>query len=336
LVFALMATGKRAFVTGGTGFVGMNLVEELCVAGYEVTAIHRPASDLRFLERLDIRRAIASINDKKALEAAMQEDTDLVFHVAANTGVWARNNVAQTRDNVDGTRNMVEVALAKRAKRFVYTSSCTVYGLGTGPFNEDSPLLGRDSWVNYVRTKALADELVRQAASEGLSTVVMRPAHIVGKYDRGNWATVIRLAAQGALPGIPSGAGCFCNGREVAKAHIRAAERDSTSDVFVLGGPHATLVELVALIGELTGKKVPKRATPDVVLRAAAHVASLVSTFTRREPRVTPEGIAIAVQRFRIDDRKARDELGYAHVPLRESVRQSYEFLRGEGLLQVP
>lgn len=331
-----MATTKKAFVTGGTGFVGLNLIEELCSGGYDVIAIHRPASDLRFLERLGVRRAVGSITDRKALERAMPEDVDVVFHVAANTNVWSGNNAAQTRDNVDGTRTMLAVAVAKRAKRFVHTSSCTVFGLGEGPFNEDSPLLGRDSWINYVRSKTLADELVRKAASEGLSTVVMRPAHIVGKYDRGNWATVIRLAARGALPGIPSGAGCFCNGREVAKAHLRAAERGGASDVFVLGGPHATLVELVAVIGELTGKKVPKRATPDVVLRAAAHVSSLISKFTRREPRATPEGIAIAMQRFRVDDRKARDELGYAHVPLRESVRQSYEFLRGEGLLQAP
>lgn len=330
-----MPAKKKAFVTGGTGFIGLNLIEELCSAGYEVMAIHRPTSDLRFLERLDARRMVGSITEKKSLEAAMEEDVDVVFHVAANTNVWVGNNIAQTRDNVDGTRNMIDVALAKRAKRFVYTSSCTVFGLGAGPFNEDSPLLGGNSWVNYLRTKSLADELVRKATSKGLSAVVMRPAHIMGKYDRGNWATVIRLAARGALPGIPSGSGSFCNGREVAKAHIRAAERGSGPDVFVLGGPHATLVELVRVIGEMTGKKVPKRATPDVVLRTAAGFFSVISTFTRKEPRVTPEGIAIATQKFRVDDKKARKELGYAHVPLQESVRQSYEFLRNEELLQV-
>ena len=97
----------------------------------------------------------------------------------------------------------------------------------------------------------------------------MRPAHIMGRYDRGNWATLIRLVAREELPGIPSGSGCFCNGREVAKAHIRAAERDSGPEVFVLGGPEATFVELVAVIGEITGKRVPKRAMPDAVLRAA-------------------------------------------------------------------
>lgn len=328
-----MPAKKTAFVTGATGFVGLNLVEELSAADYEVTALHRSASDLRFLRRLDARRVVGSITEKKSLEAAMEERVDVVFHVAANTSVWARNNALQTRENVDGTRNMVEVALAKKAKRFVYTSSITVFGLGEGPFDEDSPLLGRDSWVNYVRTKSAADDLVREAGKRGLSTIVMRPAHIMGKYDRGNWATLIALVVRGELPAIPSGSGCFCNGRAVANAHVRAAERDHGSEVFVLGGPYATFVELARMIGEISGKAVPRRAVPDVVLRAAARLLAPVSALTGKEPRATPEGIAIATYDLRVDDRKARNELGYAHVPLRETVRQSYEFLRDEALL---
>jgi dihydroflavonol-4-reductase len=328
-----VSSKKKAFVTGASGFLGLNLVEELCSAGYEVTALHRPTSDLRFLGRLGAKRVVGTITDEATLAGAMEDGVDVVFHVAANTNVWSRTNATQTRDNVDGTRNMVNVALAKGAKRFVHTSSSTVFGLGDGPFNEDSPLLGRDSWINYLRTKSLADDLVRAAASKGLSAVVMRPAHIMGRYDRGNWATLVRLVAQGKLPGIPSGSGCFCNGLEVAKAHIRAAERESDFEVFVLGGPQASFVELVRVIGEITGKKVPLRAMPNIVLRAAGRAYVAISALTGKEPRATPEGIALAIHNSLVDDRKARKELGYAHVPLRETVRQSYEFLRDEGLL---
>lgn len=324
---------KTAFVTGATGFLGLNLVEALCSSGYEVIALHRATSDLRFLERLGTRRAIGSITDAAALRNAMPEGVDLVFHAAANTGVWARNNAEQTRDNVDGTRTMLEVAREKGVKRFVYTSSITVYGLEDGTFDEDSPLLGLDSWVNYVRTKALADELVRAAAAAGLSVVVMRPAHIMGRYDRSNWATLVRLVAQGRLPGIPPGSGCFCHGREVARAHVRAAERGGDLETFVLGGPPASFVELVRVIGEVAGRKVPKRAVPEAVLRIAGHVYVAASALTGKAPRGTPEGVALACQNFRVDDSRARGELGYRHVPLHEMVRESYAFLRDEGLL---
>ena len=328
-----MSSSKKAFVTGATGFLGSNLTEELCSAGYRVTALHRPASNLRFLARLGASRVIGSITDKAALEDAMEEDLDCVFHVAANTSVWSRNNDVQTRENVDGTRNVLSVALAKGAKRFVYTSSCTVFGLGEGPFDENSPLLGRSSPINYIRTKSLADDLVRETATRGLPAVVMRPAHILGRYDRSNWATMIRLVAQGRLPGIPSGSGCFCNGREVARAHVRAAERNGEFEAFVLGGPRASFVELVRIIGEVTGKKVPKRAVPEFILRLAGYAYVAMSALTGREPRATPEGIALAVHDLRVDDSKARRKLGYAHVPLEESVNESYEFLRAEGLL---
>jgi dihydroflavonol-4-reductase len=328
-----MSFKKRAFVTGATGFLGLNLIEQLCSAGYQVTALHRSTSDLRFLRRFDVKRVIGTITNTATLDIAMEDEVDVVFHMAANTGVWARNNDTQTQDNVDGTRNMVNMALAKGAKRFVHTSSSAVFGLGEGPFNEDSPLLGRDSWISYLRTKSLADDLAREAASKGLSTAIMRPAHIMGKYDRHNWATLIRLVARGKLPGIPSGSGCFCNGGEVAKAHIRAGERGGGLGVFTLGGPQATLVELVGVIGDISGKKVPNRATPDVVLRVAARVFVAVSGLTGKAPRGTPEGVAMATQHSRVDDTKARKELGYAHVPLRETVRQSYEFLRDEALL---
>lgn len=324
---------KKAFVTGATGFLGLNLVEELCAAGYAVTALHRPTSDLRFLERFDARRVVGTITDKASLEAAMEEGLDAVFHVAANVNVWARNNAVQTRDNVDGTRNMVQVALAKGVKRFVLTSSSVVFGLGGGPFDEDSPVRGRESWINYLRSKSLADELVREAAARGLSVAVMRPAHILGRYDSKNWASMIRLVANRKLPGVPSGSGSFCNGRQVARAHIRAAERSSGPDVFVLGGPRATLLELVQVIGKITGQKVPARAIPDLVLRAAAQVSQGISAITGKEPRATPEGVALATHDFSVDDSRARRELGYAHVPLSESVRECYAFLRDEDLL---
>lgn len=328
-----MTAKKKVFVTGATGFVGLNLVEELCLAGYEVTALHRPASDLRFLRRLDVRRVAGDITDRAALEFAMEERVDAVFHVASNTNVWSRNNEMQTRANVDGTRNMLDVALARGAKRFVYTSSSTVFGLVDGPFDEDSPLIGRDSWINYIRTKTLADDLVREAGSAELGTVVLRPAHIMGKYDCGNWATMIRLVARGKMSAVPSGSGCFCNGREVARAHIRAAEKDGRCRVYVLGGPRATLAELVRVIGEITGRKVPRRTTPDFILRGAARVLVPISALTGKDPLATPEGIAIALHDLRVDDSKARNELGYTHVPLEDTVRESYAFLRDESLL---
>ena len=88
----------------------------------------------------------------------MPEAVDAVFHVAADTSVWSRHDDRQTRINVGGTRNMVETALARGARRFVHTSTWNVYGLEQGAISEDSPQLGATSWINYNRSKFLGEE----------------------------------------------------------------------------------------------------------------------------------------------------------------------------------
>src|ERR1700731_4787644 len=104
---------RAAFVTGGTGFVGLNLVRQLMAEGWDVTALHRPASDLNFLNRFRPRLAVGAITDEASLIASIPDRTDTVFHVAGNTNMWRRRNAEQAQDNVEGTRNIVEAAIAK-------------------------------------------------------------------------------------------------------------------------------------------------------------------------------------------------------------------------------
>ena len=130
---------KTAFVTGATGFLGVNLVALLRAEGWRVVAIHRPASRLAELRDLGVELVPGAIDDPSSLERAMPEGVDAVFHVAGNTSVWSRNDAAQTRDNVEGTRNVAAAALARGARRMVHTSSVTVYGLGDFRATEETP-----------------------------------------------------------------------------------------------------------------------------------------------------------------------------------------------------
>ena len=111
-----------AFVTGATGFIGLNLIEQLTAAGWNVVALHRQSSDLTYLQRFDVRRVVGDIADIAAVERAMPEEVDAVFHTAADLSSWSRNNERQTRTNILGTHNVVATALKRGAKRFVHTS----------------------------------------------------------------------------------------------------------------------------------------------------------------------------------------------------------------------
>ncbi|MGH9675774.1 MAG: NAD-dependent epimerase/dehydratase family protein, partial [Candidatus Acidiferrum sp.] len=220
-----MHTQRTAFVTGANGFLGVNLVEQLMAGKWRVIALHRRQSDLTYLKRFPVVLVEGSIEDRESLEQALPEGIDVLFHVAADVSFWSRNNDRQTRTNVDGTRHVVAAALKKGVKKLVCTSTTSVYGFQTAPFDESAAHLGRGSWFNYMHTKALAEEEVRLGIERGLDATFLNPANIVGPYDRNNWSRLIRLAADNKLPSIPPGGGTFCHVKEVARAHISAVEK---------------------------------------------------------------------------------------------------------------
>src|ERR1700722_8171864 len=147
------SSSRAAFVTGGTGFVGLNLVKELMIRGWDVTALHRPSSDLKLLKRFRPKLAVGELSDPASLAAAIPPGPDSIFHVAGNTNMWRGGNAQQTRDNVDGTRNVVEAALAKRVRRLGVTSSISAYGPVDGEITEATPSRAANASVNYQKTK---------------------------------------------------------------------------------------------------------------------------------------------------------------------------------------
>lgn len=325
---------RAAFVTGGTGFLGRHLIEQLTASGWAVTALHRPSSDVTALEPLAVRLAVGDVCDPASLRQAMPEHPDAVFHVAADTSMWAGHDERQTRTNVDGTRNVVTVALEKGCRRFVHTSTWNTYGLEQGVISETSPQLGAKSWINYDRTKSLAEQAVHEGIERGLSAVILNPCHIIGRYDRHNWSRFVVLVAENRIPAVPPGSGCFCHGEEVASAHIAAAERGRTGENYLLGGPAASFLKLAQVIGELTGRRVPTRTVPALLLRNAARVGAAVAAVTGTEPMTTPEGVAVAIAHGRIVSSKAEDELGYREVALRVMLRDCLDWLQREGLIR--
>jgi dihydroflavonol-4-reductase len=327
---------RTAFVTGGTGFLGRHVVEQLTAGGWSIVALHRATSDVSGLKTYPgVRLAEGTITDAESLARAMPEGCDAVFHVAANTNFWSGGNAQQTLDNVDGTRNVVETAIAKRAKKLVHTSSESTWGeVGESPFDETTPQRGGESWINYERTKYLAEVEVLKGAERGLPACILCPGHIVGRYDTHNWATLIKLTATEKLPGVPPGQGTWAGASQVARAHVTAVEKGRDGERYLLGGVHASYLETIQVIARLAGKSEPKKVTPGWVLRAIARVSQWNSYFTKKAPTITPEltaGITRLPHLFKSD--KAIRELDYRAVPLEEMLRDAYEWLKSEKLL---
>ena len=165
---------QTAFVTGGTGFIGINLIELLVHEGWEVTALHRPTSNLTYLKRFPIKLAEGSITDPESLDRAIPEGTDVVFHVAGDTNFWSKRNAQQNVNNIDGTRHMVDAAVSKGVQTFIHTSSVSAWGQVKGTVTDETPQQGASSWINYQRSKHLGELEALKGVDRGLKVVVLK------------------------------------------------------------------------------------------------------------------------------------------------------------------
>lgn len=328
------ARPRRAFVTGATGFLGKHLVEQLLSEGWQVFALHRRDSDRSFYGGRSITWAEGTLQDQASLLAALPMEVDRVFHVAANTSVWAREAELQRRVNVEGTRNLLAAALARRARRFVHVSTWSVYDLNRPEIDEATPQAGATSPINYARTKWQAEQAVKAAAERGLDAVIVNPAHILGRYDPGTWSRMFTMVAEGRLPGIPPGSGSFAHAAAVAAAIISAGDKGRSGQNYLLGGADHSFQEVITEIGFRLGAKVPSRVLPAPALRMAARLQVLKSRFTGEKPELTPEAVEMVCHRTRITSTRAIDELGYRPAPLYYMLADCHTWLKSAGLLR--
>lgn len=328
---------RTAFVTGATGFLGLNLVEELLRRGWRVTAFSLPGVETHGLQDRGVTLAFGNITDLDSVLAAMPEEVDAIFHVAANTSSWSWNDAQQYGDNVDGTRNMVDAALARRARRFIYTSTITAYGYHPGRrIDEGTESNAITSDINYGVTKFLAEQIVKEAVKKGLPAVILNPVNILGPHDTNNWTRqLIRPVYEGRMRAIPPGRAMWAHVKDVVDAHISAVDRGAVGQNYLLGGVEADFKEVANEIESLIGKPPSTRVTPRFILWIALLAATAKSRIDGREPFLTPERYKRAVAHISCNFGKAVRDLGYRTTPLRTTLRDTLDWLRSEKLLGV-
>lgn len=320
---------KTAFVTGSTGFVGHNLIEQLVGQGWSVIALHRASSDLSQLKRFKgVQRVVGDVTQKDSLKGLIPRHVDCVFHVAGDTSLWNRTHVEQMRTNVRGTRNVVRSALEVGARRFVHTSSIMAYGLHGGTITEETPTRGTASEINYIRTKALAEREVRKGISLGLKAVIINPSNTIGPYDTDNWARMFDMIQKGRLPAIPGGGGSFCHVRDVALAHIAAAEKGRVGHNYLLGGASSSYLGLAREINRILGLQRRIISAPRPILEGYARVEEWVAPLFGRRPDFTMDAVSLLSTNFYCTSKKAEKELGYRPQPLETMLRDCHDWLQ--------
>lgn len=325
---------RVAYVTGSTGFLGINIVEQLVQDGWKVLALRRSTSRTSDLDRFDVVQVEGDVTDFDSLLNTMPEDVDAVFHGAADTSTWSVNNARQMRINVDGTRNVVQAALKKGAGRLIHTSSIGAFGKLDGvTLTETTPSNAMESGINYYQSKYLAEQAVREGIAEGLDAVIMNPAQIVGPYDYNYTPLIINSLLTGQMKGVPRGNSVCGHVRDYARAHIAAYEKGRCGENYLLGGVHASFQDMFNAVGTIVGVKTPTWKLPAGLLSVLAVIMERVSYLTRKEPLLTPEKVLLMNHRIGVDSSKAERELGFSTCSLDEMFRDAYVWALANGLL---
>ena len=325
---------KKALVTGATGFVGINLCQQLLAQGWQLHILCRPTSNLDPLAKLPLTKCVGDVTDLDSVTAAIPEQCDAIFHVAASTSLWKQYNQSQQEINVGGTRNIIQAALQKRVTRLIHTSSFAVWGFQPNIFNEQSPWVKEGSWINYIKTKRQAEKLVKAAHQDhGLDVVILNPGHILGPHDQHNWSRMIRLIDTNKLPGVPPGNGSFADVREVAKAHIAAYDFGESGSNYLLGGQPSSYLELSHKISKILGRKPARRETPAFVIKSLGRINQWLSTINNKEPDISPESAAMVSCHLLCDSSKAVAKLNYNITAIDELLDITVDWMHENNML---
>ncbi|MDH4209113.1 MAG: NAD-dependent epimerase/dehydratase family protein, partial [Anaerolineae bacterium] len=247
----------RAFVTGGTGFIGGAVVRELLEAGHEVRALVRPGTDTQQLEGLPVERVEGDLSDGESLRRGLA-GCDWVFHVAALYSYWGHAWEEYYETNVEGTRRVLEAAKAESIQRFVYTSSIAALGVHADrtPANEDTPATLEDRIGSYQRSKFLALEMALDFARQGLPVVIVNPSTPVGVGDHKPTPTgqIIVDFLNGRMFGYVDTGLNIVDVETVAAGHLLAAERGQIGERYILGGENLTLKQILDILADITGR----------------------------------------------------------------------------------
>lgn len=324
---------RTAYVTGSTGFLGTNIVECLIEQGWQVIALRRKSSNTRDLDRMKVTQVEGDVTDIESLRRTLPEKVDAVFHVAADTTMWSKANARQNRINIEGTRNVVQVALEKKIGRLIHTSSIGAFGNIHGPvIDEQTPSKAMESKINYYRSKYLAEQEVFDGIKRGLDAVILNPAQIVGPYDYNYTPLMFDTIKKGGMLAVPKGSTVCGHVKDYARAHVAAFDKGRTGERYLLGGVHATYGELFQSIGRIVNKKTPTAAFPAWLMSAIAMVMDKVSQFTDKEPLLCSEKVILLNNPVRISSKKAERELGFSTCSLDEMFRDCYEWMKTVGL----
>lgn len=314
----------RIFITGGTGFIGGYLVQQLAATEHELVCLARASSDVEPLERAGATVVRGDLTEPNSYAEGIA-GCEWVVSLANLFDFWVPDRRRYREVNVEGTRALLEAALEAGASKVVHVSTGAVYGDASWPITESSEP-GPHCASDYARSKREGDRVAWELFdSRGLPLVMIYPGAVVGPGDPKAAGRYLDRLRSGRMPAQVATGHTFAwvDVRDVAEAIVRALETPGNiGERYLVVAENLTFGDLNRMVCEISGTRPPRLVLPDPVASAGARVLTLLANILGRPPALdlAADQIALMRQGFEIDGSKARRELGLDYRPLRESL----------------
>ncbi len=326
----------KVFLTGGTGYLGQRLAAALVDAGHELACLSRSRERAAPLRALGADVVIGDITDFDAVDVDLSR-FDAFIHSAALVKTRVKDPSDFDRINVSGVANAAGRCLAAGVSKFIYTSSF----MALGPAGDDGVPLDESALHDphhihndYERTKYLGLVEFQRWLERGLPGVVLIPCVIYGPgaLTSGNLtAATIADIVLGRLAGI-LGDGTriwsYAYIGDVVAGHLLALERGKPGERYILGGESASMEDFIRMVAEIAGVDAPTRHIPFWLAKIAALAEEVKSALFGREPKITRQVIEVYKHHWVYTSKKARRELGYETIPLREGLAETVAWIK--------
>ncbi|MHA2038588.1 MAG: NAD-dependent epimerase/dehydratase family protein [Promethearchaeota archaeon] len=318
-------------ITGGTGFLGIQLVIKLNTLGHNLKLLIRKDSNISAFQDLNqIDYIIGDISKIETLYKAV-EDIDLIYHLAAYTRMWARDKKVFEETNINGMENIARLALENGIK-LVYISSFVALGATPAEpvdetFESEEGLL-----LEYAKTKFQAKKIIRTLVQNGLNVIIFYPGIIYGPGDFNIFGQTINDITVGKFLGCPgkgNAIGSFVYVNDVVEALIKVIERDDLKgNDFILGGINIKFRDWINLISKIAGNKKIPRHFPMSLALFYGLLCELKTKITKKVPYINRPTIKMINHNWSYNSEKAIKTLNFKITPLEVGLQETIAWYR--------
>ncbi len=319
-------------ITGATGLLGNALIRELLNRGRNIKALVRKSSDTACFSGCEVEQLFGDVLDLESLKKAFI-GAEYVYHLASEVSIMPGRHRRLREINITGTDNVIKACLECKVKRLIYTSSIHAFKESKDGtiIDETLPFDPCNRMGEYNRTKAKASIAVLEAVRlRGLDAVIVCPTGIMGPYDfkLSNIGSMFIDYFTGKQKIIVDGAFDFVDARDAAIGHILAAQKGINGQTYMLSGQRVTMSELMQILKDTTGIPIPKYKLPVWVAYPVAMLTPIYYRITGHKPVFTIYSLRTLRSNSYISHGKATEQLGYNPRPIRQTIRESVDWLK--------